>query len=273
MMTDDTIAADDTAWHLRHYAAAGKSYGDHHFTQADSRYARWILDQIESVRPEAETLAEIGAGTCVFASLLGERLPLKSDVVCYEPVGELLEGAAEFDNVEAVNGDAAEFARSDLDGTFDLIFTKDTAHHFPEESLDTIHRGICKKLRPGGRYLMVVRTPPNAPSVPVGDIARAKWQRLYTPLSALLRSLRGVAGWREVQVDRWQLSVETRVDDWLEGIRNQNAWSIFSALDSQEIAATVDELNSRFNGRKLFDFLHQYNVAVFERHSDGPAGR
>lgn len=260
-----TSARKYTDWQLQHYASAGKDYGDKHFTRVDSPYTRWILEKISSVCPNADAVAEVGAGTCVFSSLLGKKLRLKTSVVCYEPVKELLEGSAGFDNIDAVRGDAVDFARSPRDESFDLVFTKDAAHHFSPDTLDEIHTGICRKLRPGGRYLMVVRTPPRGRSVPVGRIARAKWERIYTPLSDLLVSMRRVPDWTEIQVTQWQLAVQTGVREWIEGAKNQDSWSVFSALNSSELAATARELEEQFQGTETFDFVHRYDIAVFEK--------
>lgn len=264
---------DYADWQLRHYASAGKKYGDKEFTQTDSPYTRWILDKIASVSPDAGAIAEVGAGTCVFASLLGKKMRVDTDVVCYEPVQELLDGAAAFDNVDAYCGDALAFARGPFNETFDLVYSKDAAHHFPADTLDEVHKGICRKLKPGGRYLMVVRTPPRGEAVPVGRIAREKWEAIYTPLSDLLASMRRVSAWKEVQVTQWQRTVDTSVREWIDGVRNQDSWSVFSALEPAEIAATVRELEARFEGTESFGFLHQYDVAVFERTMPGPVAR
>jgi SAM-dependent methyltransferase len=252
-------------WQLEHYANVGEAYGKKHFTQAESPYTTWILEQIASVRPGATTIAEVGAGTCVFASLLGKKMHLETKVVCYEPVKELLEGATAFDNIRAVCGGAIDFARGALDDSFDLIFTKDTAHHFAPESLDEVHRGFLQKLKPGGRYLMVVRTPPENDVVPVGRIASSKWTHLYTPLADLLTAMRNIADWKEIQVTRWEKAVGTQVKEWIDGVRGQDTWSVFSALAPDEIAATIQELEGRFAGASSFDFLHQYDIAVFEK--------
>ncbi len=252
-------------WQLKHYANVGKAYGEKHFTQAESSYTKWILEQIASVCPNARTVAEVGAGTCVFASHLAKKMGLEDKVACYEPVEELLEGATGFDNIHPVCGGAVEFAGEAPDNSFDLIFTKDTAHHFDPPKLDEVHRGFCRKLRPGGRYLMVVRTPPKNEYVPVGRIASARWMSLYSPLNALMASMRNVPHWKEIQVTRWEKAIPTSVKDWIDGVRNQDTWSVFSALSSEEIKATVRELEERFGCASTFDFLHQYDVAVFER--------
>lgn len=256
-------------WQRAHYAIAGRKYGDKHFTRPDGPYTRWIVDRIASVCPDAEKVAEVGAGTCVFASLLGEKMRLDSDVVCYEPVKELLEASARFDNVDAKYGSAIDFAHCPLDETFDFVFTKDTAHHFPADTLDEVHNGICCKLKPGGRYLMVVRAPPQERSVPVGSIAKSMWAQVYTSRSDLLASMRQVADWTEIQVTQWRFEVETSVEDWIDGVRNRDTWSIFSALDSDEVAQTVEELEAQFDGAESFDFLHQYDVAIFEKPGPG----
>ena len=252
-------------WQLGHYARVGKAYGDKHFTHPDNEYTKWVLGQIAAVKPGARTIAEVGAGTCVFASLLGSRMGLEAPVVCYEPVAELLEAAAGFANVHAVRGGAAEFARGSADDAFDLVYTKDTAHHFPVDSLTDAHRGFCAKLKPGGRYLMVVRTPPDPARVPVGRVAGRRWTELYTSLADLLAAMRAVPGWREVAVTRWERAVPTSSREWIDGVRGRDTWSVFSALDPVEIAATVEELEARFDGADAFDFLHQYDVAVFEK--------
>ena len=252
-------------WQLEHYARVGKEYGDKHFTRADSEYTNWVLGQIAGVKPDARAIAEVGAGTCVFASLLGSRMGLELPVVCYEPVAELLEAAADFANVRAVHGGAAEFARDASDNAFDLVYTKDTAHHFAVDSLTGVHRGLCAKLKPGGRYLMVVRTPPDPALVPVGRDAGRRWPDLYTSLGDLLAAMRKVPDWREVAVTRWEKAVPTSAREWIDGVRGRDTWSVFSALGPDEIAATVDELEARFDGGAAFDFLHQYDVAVFEK--------
>ncbi|MCA9217104.1 MAG: class I SAM-dependent methyltransferase, partial [Planctomycetales bacterium] len=249
----------------QHYAAVGKAYGEKHFTDAESEYTKWILDQIAATHPTASTLAEVGAGTCVFASLLGKQLGVTSKVVCYEPVAELLHGATEFDNIEPHCGGAIEFGRDAADNAFDLIFTKDTAHHFAPETLATVHEGFCAKLKPGGRYAMVVRTPPSNDTVPVGECASGKWPHLYTSVQQLIAAMNGVDGWQQVQLTRWEKAVETSVKEWIDGVANQDTWSVFSALTVGEIAATVQELERRFAGNDTFEFLHQYDVAVYEK--------
>lgn len=263
-MTDETTT-DETDWQRKHYANIGKAYGKKHFTDAESGYTQWILNQIASTHPAAKSIAEVGAGTCVFASLLGKKMQTPTSVVCYEPVKELLEGAAEFDNVEAHCGGAIEFARDAPDESFDLIFTKDTAHHFASDTLAAIHEGFCAKLKPGGRYSMVVRTPPDNEVVPVGRIASEKWPSLYAPLGQLVSTMRNVKGWIEVNSTRWEQPVETSVKEWIDGVMNQDTWSVFSALSEDEINTTVQELESRFADAAEFAFLHQYDVAVFEK--------
>ncbi len=252
-------------WQRTHYASAGRKYGDKHFTTPDGPYTRWIVDKIAAICPDAETVAEVGAGTCVFASLLGKKMQLDTDVVCYEPVEELLEGAAGFDNIDPICGSAVDFARSQLDESFDFVFTKDTAHHFRPDTLDEIHSGICANLRPGGRYLMVVRAPPRGDAVPVGRIAKAMWEGVYTSCSDLLASMRDIPEWREIRVTQWQCKVETSVREWIDGVRNQDTWSIFSALDATGIEHTVRELEAQFDGAETFEFLHRYDVAIFEK--------
>ena len=256
---------NESDWQLKHYADVGKEYGKKHFTHAESVYTKWILDQIASTHPTAQSIAEVGAGTCVFASLLGRQMQAASRVVCYEPVKELLEGATEFNNVEAHCGGAIEFAREATDESFDLIFTKDTAHHFPANTLAVIHEGFCGKLKTGGRYAMVVRTPPDNEVVPVGRIASEKWPTLYTPLGQLVATMRGMKGWKEVDFTRWEQPVETSVKEWIDGVMNQDTWSVFSALSPDEITATVQELESRFGNVAEFEFVHQYDVAVYEK--------
>lgn len=253
-------------WQHQHYANVGKDYGSKHFTRADSEFTDWVLDSIAGCAPQARQVAEIGAGTCIFASLLGKRLGLDQKVTCYEPVSQLLEGAIEFDNVKAVCGSADAFARHASDETFDLIYTKDTAHHFPEELLAEIHQGFCGKLAPGGRYLMVVRTPPHHEQIPVGMIASQKWPTLYTPLDRLMESLRAIDGWKEIESTRWEKAVDTPVEEWIDGVRSRDTWSVFSALSEDELQRTVAELNDRFAGQQTFPFLHQYDVALFEKH-------
>ena len=252
-------------WQLQHYAAVGKDYGNKHFTQSESDFTDWILGKIAAVNPKAKSIAEIGAGTCVFSSLLGRMLQTDNAVTCYEPVAEVLEAASEYDNVNVTCGDAVDFAQTAMPESYDLIFTKDTAHHFASESLDEIHSGICEKLLPGGFYVMVVRTPPKDDVVPVGKIAAAKWPNLYTSLDDLMASLKRVNDWQHLETDRWEKYVSTPVTEWLEGIRWRDTWSVFSALTSIEIEETTRELEVRFDGDKQFPFLHQYDVGVFKK--------
>lgn len=252
-------------WQLQHYAAVGKDYGNKHFTRAESEFTDWVLGKIAAVNPQAKSIAEIGAGTCVFSSLLGRMLHTGNPVTCYEPVAELLEAASAYDNVEVTCGDAIEFSHRASPECYDLIFTKDTAHHFSLESLDEIHAGICDKLLPGGYYVMVVRTPPQDNAVPVGKIAAAKWPNLYTSLDELMASLQRVNHLQHVETDRWEKHVTTPITEWLEGIRRRDTWSVFSALTPNEIEETIRDLQVQFDGDKQFPFLHQYDVAVFTK--------
>jgi len=254
---------DRDDWQLQHYADVGAEYGRKHFTAADSAFASWIVGRIASVQPTASRVAEIGAGTCVFASQLADRLRLDEPVVCYEPVQALLDGASDHSNVQPVCGDGVAFGSRSFEPGFDLIYTKDTAHHFPADTIDRTHQGFCDNLATGGRYLMVVRRPPSE-AVPVGRIARERWPELYTGLDQLLGSMRSVDGWDEIEVTGWELHVETPVAEWLDGVRSQDTWSVFSALDDIEIERTITELSERFGDAEVFDFPHEYDVGVFQ---------
>ncbi len=261
----ERLTKTDRDWQLQHYVAAGRDYGNKHFTRAESEFTDWILGKIAAVNPRAKSIAEIGAGTCVFASLLGQMLRTDKPVTCYEPVAELLEAASTYDNVEVTCGDAVEFARYARPESYELIFTKDVAHHFAPETLDEVHAGICDKLLPGGYYLMVVRAPPESDAVPVGRIAATKWPDLYTSRDELMESLAKIDGWQNVETDRWEKHVNTPVMEWLEGIRWRDTWSVFSALTSKEIEETIRELELQFNGYEQIPFLHQYDVGVFKK--------
>lgn len=107
--------------------------------------------------------------------------------------------------------------------------------------------------------------------VPVGRIARERWRSVYTGLPELLRSMRAVDGWDEIEVTQWERLVDTDVDEWIAGNEDQDTWSIFSTLSADEIEATVDELRDDPGTSDRFDFLHAYDVAVFEKpaHGDG----
>lgn len=261
----EQLSKADRDWQLQHYAAVGKEYGNKHFTQAECEFTDWILGKIAAVNPTARSIAEIGAGTCIFSSLLGKRLRTDKPVTCYEPVAPLLEAAAEFDNVEVTCGDAIEFGRSAAAECFDLVFTKDTAHHFASETLDEIHAGIFEKLVSGGYYVMVVRVPPRGDVVPVGDIAASKWAGLYTSFDELLDSLRRVHCCQIVETDRWEKYVGTPVSEWLDGIRRRDTWSVFSALTGREIEETVRQLEAQFDGDERFPFLHQYDICITKK--------
>ena len=252
-------------WQLLHYANAGKAYGAKHFTKSDGEFTEWILASIQARQPQARKVAEIGAGTCVFASLLGRKLNLEQKVTCVEPVAELLELGVDYGNVKTVHCGAEEFAKYVPNDRFDLIYTKDTSHHFLADSLDQIHQGICDRLNDGGRYLMVVRTPPHHDQVPVGSPASEKWNLLYTPLDKLIESMRNVAGWKELEFTRWEKTVSTPVNEWVEGVRSRDTWSVFSVLNDSQIHQTLEELNTKFDGQDHFDFLHQYDVVLFEK--------
>jgi hypothetical protein len=112
---------------------------------------------------------------------------------------------------------------------------------------------------------MVVRTPPDNEAVPVGRIASEKWASLYTPLNQLVSAIRSVEGWQEVAFTRWEQAVETSSKEWINGVMNQDTWSVFSALAPEEIATTVQELEARFDDAAVFSFLHQYDVTVFAK--------
>lgn len=252
-------------WQLEHYATIGSEYGKKHFTEAKGDFTQWILGKIAEVHLDARSIAEIGAGTCIFASLLGKRLGVVEPVVCFEPVSQLLETANVYENVAPRNGGALEFIEECAACRFDLVFTKDTAHHFPTDTLDEIHRGICETLVPGGRYLMVVRAAPQSEDVPVGSIAAERWKSLYTSTESLLNSMRVVDGWNEVSCTKWEKRIETPTQEWLDGIARRDTWSVFSMLTEAEIASTLVELRSRFYAQETFGFMHRYDVAVFEK--------
>ena len=107
--------------------------------------------------------------------------------------------------------------------------------------------------------------PQNHDSVPVGQIASKKWPSLYTSLDDLIQSIRRVGGWQEIEFTRWEKYISTSAAEWLGGIQRRDTWSIFSALTQEEIEATAAQLQEQFDGDQWFPFLHQYDVAIFEK--------
>lgn len=87
-----------------------------------------------------------------------------------------------------------DFAETLFARRFDLILAKDTAHHFAPSAIDEIHRGFCRSLVDGGRYVMVVRRPPSG-EVPVGAAVMRRWSAAYTPFVELLASMRRCREW------------------------------------------------------------------------------
>jgi predicted methyltransferase len=103
------------------------------------------------------TVADVGAGTGLFAMLFARAVEPKGRVIASDiskPFTQLILKRAAAEGLGNVSAVVATHTDTQLEkGSIDIVFTSDTYHHL--ERVEPVLTSIYNALRPGGRFIVV----------------------------------------------------------------------------------------------------------------------
>eukprot|EP01062_Namystynia_karyoxenos_P037084 TRINITY_DN27003_c0_g1_i1.p1 TRINITY_DN27003_c0_g1~~TRINITY_DN27003_c0_g1_i1.p1 ORF type:complete len:294 (+),score=67.03 TRINITY_DN27003_c0_g1_i1:89-883(+) len=230
-----------TAAEPEHYSRVADVIHTSYYYRPDGPLMKWLLECALAhldLRP-GMSLADVGAGTGVFTSLVKQAVPGVS-VSMAEPSAAMMKQCPD-QSIEQLEGDCAQFVESGR--TFDRLVLKEMIHHLgppvagsPTESL---YRGLKCTLRPGGR--LVVLTRPQRPEYPLFRSALDTWAA-GQPQAKDIGALFERAGFTvDIREERFPVSIPR--EQWFDMVRHR-VWSIFHHLSDAEIAEGVREISA-----------------------------
>ena len=213
----------------------------------------------------ASRLADLGAGSGSFASLLSTRAGLTKPVTCVEPSQEMLDLGADLPGLSPVCQGAEDWASADQGhGEFDRVLIKYAVHHFDRKRMLETFKGIrCvtlkvvqsemlpnfrQKLAADGLVLIVRGKADNILNDAVPDAIKVMNQEEHRSLpSTSVVTMLEQAGFKEVEHHVHGLPVKWSKKKWFEGFRRRDI-SSFSHLSDEQIEEAVLEVDVKIPG-------------------------
>lgn len=102
-------------------------------------------------------VVDLGAGACQVASAIAQRIKLINPVMCVDPSQEMLDMGQSLPGVKTYCGGDMDWVKTMKNNSVDRIFIRQAVHHFDQDLLGEIFRGILGMLRQGGRLCISKR--------------------------------------------------------------------------------------------------------------------
>ena len=102
-------------------------------------------------------VVDLGAGACLVASAIAQRVGLRKAVLCVDPSQEMLDMGKGLPGVQTHCSGDMPWINSMKERSVDRIFIRQAVHHFDQEKLRDIFGGILKMLKPGGKLCISKR--------------------------------------------------------------------------------------------------------------------
>eukprot|EP00290_Baffinella_frigidus_P056819 CAMPEP_0180380662 /NCGR_PEP_ID=MMETSP0989-20121125/26170_1 /TAXON_ID=697907 /ORGANISM="non described non described, Strain CCMP2293" /LENGTH=272 /DNA_ID=CAMNT_0022380163 /DNA_START=6 /DNA_END=824 /DNA_ORIENTATION=- len=232
--------------------ASGEEYEKSMFYESGSDYQEWLLDAVtrslgtDKVEGALPALADVGGGTGNFtadlrrAAIKARGASNKEDPtwVVADPVPEQLALVEKHDGLVAELADAVEFAQGGGSAEFDLALIKEVIHLVDDKDLDGVFAGIFRRLRSGGRCLVVTR--PQEVDYPLPAQARAVWKQNQPPAQRFVdAATRG--GFKSAVVSQEERQSSCDSEQWCAMIRAR-FWSTFTDFSDEDLERGVQEL-------------------------------
>jgi len=224
-----------------HYDRVAASYHDAYFYS--DAYERWQRDEVLArlqLQPH-HRIADIGGGTGRFVGLLKDAAHLTEAPVCVDPSGAMLE-AHDRKDVAFVKADARAYVEGVPPNSLDRVLLKEVVHHFDQEELVAVCRGLHKALDGRGRVLVCTR-PRDEVEYPFFAAARAVWQRQQPPAEDFVAAFETAGFACTVDVAAYPAVIDREV--WLNMMRNR-FWSTFADFSDSELDAGVAEVAAAY---------------------------
>ena len=102
-------------------------------------------------------VVDLGAGACLVASAIAQRVGLRRPVLCVDPSQEMLDMGRGLPGIKTHCGGDMAWINTMKEESIDRIFIRQAVHHFDQERLRDIFGGILKMLKPGGKLCISKR--------------------------------------------------------------------------------------------------------------------
>ncbi len=232
-----------------HYDELAGAYEQAWFYQSGTAYQGWLLEQVAARLALAphHRFADLGCGSGNFTAALVARGGLTAPATGVDACAALLAQARER-GLRTVESSIEGFAE-DAAERYDRLLLKEVVHHLEPGALPAIFAGLFRRLRPGGRVLLVTR--PQQVAYPFFAAALALWPQQQPAPELFVDALRR-AGFT-TGVESAEYPAEVDAERWFGMIRGR-FWSTFSAFDDATLEAGIAELRARYAGQERIAF-------------------
>lgn len=225
-----------------HYEELAAEYDEHWVYGPD--YIPWMSGRIaDALRlTVTDRIADVGAGTGLFAREVAGRLRPHQPILCVDPSEAMLRQLgtpppAGLTPVVASAEDIAE-GRTQLPyERLDAIWLKESVHHLddPRHTL----KGLADRLAPGGRLLVVML--PASIGYPLFQAALARFEELQPDPALIVEHLRAAG----LDAHLSHVEHELRIDrDRYFGMVRARYMSLLSTFSDSEIEQGIEEMRA-----------------------------
>ena len=157
------------------FSRQAKGYASRSFAAANTDGIRWIVDNI--VLESGDRVLDVAAGTGLVGRAIAPRV---REVIGLDMTRAMIEQGRRQASDEGIRNVQFEEGLAEAlpypDGSFDLIVSRFSVHHFQEPSVQLAE--MCRVCRPGGRIAIIDLTAPADPGLAA---TYNRWERLRDP--------------------------------------------------------------------------------------------
>ncbi|MGH3319657.1 MAG: class I SAM-dependent methyltransferase [Streptosporangiaceae bacterium] len=224
-----------------HYERLASTY-DQNWAHSPE-YVRWmngeIADRLQLT--QGERVANIGAGTGLFAQKMAEKVGAGRPIVCIDPFQAMLDELPDDPRLRPLCATAEDIASGKVALPYDhvdAIVIKETIHHV--KGIPETLRGLAGLMAPGGR-LLIVTLPPRL-DYPIFQAALERFEAYHPEPDDLERYLRDAGLDAELSYGEFHVTVDR--DHYINLVGNK--WmSVLSTFSDEEMQAGLREMREQ----------------------------
>ncbi|WP_346094011.1 class I SAM-dependent methyltransferase [Streptomyces olivaceiscleroticus] len=225
-----------------HYEELAAEYDEHWVYGPD--YVSWmsarIIDALH-LSPTAR-IADIGAGTCLFAKEVARQLGPHHPILCVDPSEAMLRqlGTPPSSGLTPIVASAEDIAEGRAGLPYeqlDAIWLKESVHHVDDQARTL--RGLADRLAPGGRLLVVML--PASIQYPLFQAALDRFEELQPDPANIQAHLR--AAGLDTGLTHVEHELRINRDKYL-GMVRARYMSLLSTFSDSEIEKGIEEMRS-----------------------------
>ena len=238
------------------YENTSKNYSQNIFYETDTEYQKNILDNIRkhlNLSTESK-LASIGCGNGSTESALARLCNLKEKILVVDSNEKMLAYTRSDNYLESILMDGLAFVK-DQKFYYEKCLLKEVIHHFSENEIHEIYRGIYNQLAEDGTVLTITRN--QETEYPFFLEAIKKWQQIQPPLELFIKA-QEISGF-EVTLEEVNYRMYVSKKDWVDMLRNR-FWSHLSEIEDDRLDKGITELEERY---KEFETLSFNDCLIF----------